>query len=101
MVKGMENKWPSTSRMTIVTLEVLIELGEVGHAPEIDQAVQIKLNLSDDLTKLMRSETRSELRYRLAWVRTKAKSSGLIDRQASNSWKITEKGKEFLKSSKS
>lgn len=95
----MENKWPSSARLTTTLLEVLVEMGDSGNVSEIDQAVQVKLNLSDDLINLMRSDTRSELRYRLAWVRTKAKSSGLVDRHSNRSWKITDKGKEFLKAS--
>ncbi len=54
---------------------------------EIEQFVIQELSISETAQKIPREKSRTELQYRLAWVRTKAKSSGLIARVGVKSWR--------------
>lgn len=54
---------------------------------EIEKFVVQELGISDDAQKIPREKSRTELQYRLAWARTKAKGAGLIVRDDTKSWK--------------
>lgn len=54
---------------------------------EIEKFVVQELGISEDAQKIPREKSRTELQYRLAWARTKAKGAGLIVRDGTNSWK--------------
>ena len=54
---------------------------------EIEKFVVQELGISDDAQKIPREKSRTELQYRLAWARTKAKGAGLIVRDGTKSWK--------------
>ena len=60
---------------------------------EIERAVVSILGIPDSLTSLIHKGNRTELQYRLAWARTKAKTSGWIESPARETWKITLAGK--------
>lgn len=47
---------------------------------EIEAFVIKKLQISEDVSNHIKSGNRTELQYRLAWVRTKLKSQGLIEK---------------------
>jgi restriction endonuclease Mrr len=57
---------------------------------EIEIAVIADLNIPPNLSSAIHSGKRTELQYRLAWARTKAKSSGLIESPARETWCLTE-----------
>jgi restriction system protein len=91
----MRTIWPSSSELTKAVLEVLVKLGGSATVEQLDKEVAELFDLSDELKSKMRSESRSEIQYRLAWVRTKAKQKGLITRESPKFWKITIEGREL------
>jgi restriction system protein len=90
-------KWPTSAELTKLTLTTLSECGGSCGTSELDHFVLQKLNLTPDLISIMRSGNRTEIQYRLAWIRTKAKQKGFVVREANKMWKITEEGMSFLK----
>jgi hypothetical protein len=89
----MSAKWPTSAVLTKEVLAVLrTSNGEVASS-DIDRIVILNLNIDKDLLNQMRTETRTEISYRLAWVRTKAKQSQLIEKTQNRKWVITEKGR--------
>jgi len=90
----MRTTWPTSLELTKATLEVLINSGGSCAVNQLDREVTIILNLSDELKGKMKSGNRSEIQYRLAWTRTKAKQNGLLQRESPRFWSITEKGRE-------
>jgi restriction system protein len=91
----MRTSWPSSTELTKAVLGVLVKLGGSGTVEQLDKEVTGLFDLSDDLKSKMRSNNRSEIQYRLAWVRTRAKQKGLITRESPKFWKITNEGREL------
>ena len=89
----MRSTWPTPSELTVELLKVLKKFEGKATVDQIDLEVRNNLNLNEELSKIMRYENRSELQYRLAWTRTKAKQKGLVTRTAPGIWEITEKGR--------
>jgi len=89
----MRSTWPTPSELTKELLKVLKKFEGKATVDQIDLEVRNSLNLNVDLLKIMRSENRSELQYRLAWTRTMAKQKGLVTGSAPGVWEITEKGR--------
>jgi hypothetical protein len=54
---------------------------------EIEKFVIQQLGISEAAQQVPREKSRTELQYRLAWARTKAKSAGLIVRDGAKTWK--------------
>jgi hypothetical protein len=54
---------------------------------EIEKFIIKELAISELAQNIPREKSRTELQYRLAWARTKAKSAGLITRDGTKSWK--------------
>ena len=54
---------------------------------EIEKFVIQELGISEVAQQIPREKSRTELQYRLAWARTKAKAAGLIIRDGTMSWK--------------
>jgi len=69
-------------------IAVLTEAGKPLTNSEIESAIIEKLQISSSLASVIHSGTRTELQYRLAWARTKAKSLGRIDRPKRETWAI-------------
>jgi restriction system protein len=90
----MLTTWPTSLELKQATLEVLIKIGGPCEVSQLDREIITMLNLSEELKSKMRSTSRSEIQYRLAWARTKAKQNGLIQRESPRFWSITEKGRE-------
>ena len=63
---------------------------------EIELGVVSELGVPSDLASLIHSGNRTELQYRLAWARTKAKSSGWLRSPKRETWEITSAGKAQL-----
>lgn len=57
---------------------------------EIEAGVIDQLGIPTHLSALIHKGKRTELQYRLAWARTKAKSSGLLQSPARETWTTTE-----------
>lgn len=91
----MNTIWPSSSELTKAILEVLVKFEGVATVEQLDKEVIDLLNLSSELKSKMRSGNRSEIQYRLAWVRTKAKQKGLITRESPRFWRITLEGRKL------
>jgi restriction endonuclease Mrr len=83
-----EAKLPSTAELRDGLLKVLADSPTGLSSREIDAAVAKHLNLTSDQLALIRSGTRTEFAYRLAWERTHAKAKGLIIRTATRTWKL-------------
>jgi restriction endonuclease Mrr len=84
----MTSKMPTSNELTTTLLKVLAEHPNGLTVRELDQAVIKSLDLSSEITSKIRSGNRTEIQYRLAWCRTKAKKAKLIDRNSPSSWKL-------------
>lgn len=69
-------------------VQVLEEAGKPLSNSEIESAIIDKLQISNTLANLIHSGQRTELQYRLAWARTKAKSLGKIYSPKRETWTI-------------
>ena len=85
--------WPPSKELTDALLKVLLRHGGTGNVSVLDLEVSKEVKLSETHLKIMRSGNRSEIQYRMAWIRTKAKQSGLIKKDSNKVWSITEKGR--------
>ncbi len=83
--------FPSSSVLENAVIDALKSMGGSGTSKEIDELVLNNLQLEETVLQVMRSGGRSEIRYRLAWVRTKAKKKGLISKTSTHDWSL---GKE-------
>jgi len=91
---------PKSQELVDPVLRVLArEGGEVTNA-QIEMFVLELLSIPKLLATAIHSGSRTELAYRLAWARTKAKTSGLIASPRRETWTITEKGHLFLSNNK-
>jgi restriction system protein len=95
----MTEKWPTSTELTKAFIIVLSRLGRPASVSELDQAVIEEIKLSSTLLEMKRSGNRSEIQYRLAWIRTKAKQNGLVTKEANRNWKITDKGQVLANNS--
>lgn len=88
----MTVKFPDSSTLEASVLKALKANGGSARTEEIDKFVSEDLKLSEEQLSQIRSGNRTEIQYRLAWVRTKAKSRGLIDKSVNRTWKLTNEG---------
>ena len=84
----MTSKLPTSVELSASLLKVLGRHPNGLTVREIDQAVIADLGISSELASQIRSGNRTEIQYRLAWCRTKAKKAKLIDRTGPSSWKL-------------
>lgn len=80
--------FPNSENLEKAVLYALSKKGGAATTDEIDEIAINFLELPQEIIDLKRSDNRSELKYRLAWARTKAKSKGLIIKTASKQWKL-------------
>jgi len=70
----------------------LVQVLEEARKPltnsEIESAIIEKLQIPPSLVSVIHSGNRTELQYRLAWARTKAKSLGKISSPKRETWAI-------------
>jgi restriction system protein len=88
---------PKSQELLIPTLRVLSN-GETLSNVQIRSEVGKLLQIPNETMNLIHSGSRTELEYRLAWARTRARNDGLIESPNRSHWKITDKGREFLRS---
>lgn len=84
----MTSQLPSSVELSASLLKVLAQHPHGLTVREIDQAVIQDLAINSELASQIRSGNRTEIQYRLAWCRTKAKKAKLIDRTGPSSWKL-------------
>ena len=74
-------------------LSVIAKAGKPITNAEIEVGVIAELGIPSSLSTSIHSGKRTELQYRLAWARTKAKSDNWIESPARETWAITTIGK--------
>lgn len=84
---------PNSAALTSALIEVLKEHQDGLNSKDIDRLAAQKLGLSEDDLKVIRSGTRTEFAYRMAWERTHAKAKGYIEKNEFRLWLITDSGK--------
>ncbi len=84
---------PNSAALTLALLEVLKDNLDGLNSKDIDRLVAQKLGLSTDDLNVIRSGTRTEFAYRMAWERTHAKAKGYIEKNDFKLWVITDSGK--------
>lgn len=94
--KNMDEAWPASSELTVALLRVLSRLGGAANVAELDREIIKEVKLSDSQLQVKRSGNRTEIQYRLAWIRTKAKQNGLVVKEENRVWRLTEKGLELI-----
>ena len=92
----MQQSVPGYRELIWPTVKALRELGGSGHIAEISDAVVVL----EDLTEEQQAQphtgsSQSELDYRLAWVRTMLKHSGVVANSSRGVWSLTEKSAGF------
>ena len=80
---------PNSATLQQALLQVLREYPLGLSSKEIDRLTAIKLNLAKEDLELIRSGSRTEFAYRMAWERTHAKAKGLITKGNSRNWIIS------------
>lgn len=88
----MSIKFPDSNTLEAAVIRALKNKNGVAQTQDIDTFVAEDLKLSKEQLEEIRSGSRTEIQYRLAWVRTKAKGRGLIEKSANRTWKLTPKG---------
>jgi restriction system protein len=81
-------KLPKYQDLVPTLVKVMSMTGQPLTNSEIEARVIQELAIPESLTKIIHSGKRTELQYRLAWARTKAKSAGLISSPARETWRI-------------
>jgi len=84
----MTSKMPTSVELSASLLKILTQNASGLTVNEIDKAVIQDLEINSELANQIRSGNRTEIKYRLAWCRTKAKQQGLVERTSHNTWKL-------------
>lgn len=84
----MSVKFPDSSTLEASVIKALKANGGTARTEVIDKFVSDDLRLTSEQLSAIRSGKRTEIQYRLAWVRTKAKSRGLIEKTANRTWTL-------------
>ena len=79
---------PTSVELSASLLKILTQNASGLTVNEIDQAVIQDLGINSEIANQIRSGNRTEIKYRLAWCRTKAKQQGLVERTSHNTWKL-------------
>jgi len=79
---------PKYQELILPLLKVLTRAGKPISNAEIESAIIQELQIPVSLSSIIHSGNRTELQYRLAWARTKAKSSGSIISPKRETWAI-------------
>lgn len=79
---------PTSVELSASLVKILTQHPNGLTVRELDEAVVQDLGISTELASQMRSGNRTEIQYRLAWCRTKAKKAKLIERTGPSSWKL-------------
>jgi restriction endonuclease Mrr len=85
------NELPKSQHLVDVVVEAIKSNNGEASLAQIESYVITKLSIPETLVQVIHSGSRTELSYRLAWARTKAKSSGLIEKVGSGKWRSAAK----------
>jgi hypothetical protein len=89
---------PGSIDLEIALLSILKVHSFGLHAKEMEIAVIDFLQINPEILTLVRSDNRRELGYQLAWIRTKAKAKGYIERVDHGVWRLTLHGRAVAES---
>lgn len=81
---------PSRASLLPLMLEALAELGGEASVSSLDDAILAKLSLTPEQLAVPRSGSRTEMKYRLAWVRSSAKQKGWIIESGPRRWRLVD-----------
>lgn len=84
----MDLKFPDQKELEESVIRALKANQGQATSKAIDEFVINDLKLTQEQRSRIRQGSRTEIQYRLAWVRTKAKSKGIIERTGSATWKL-------------
>ena len=84
----MTLKFPDSNILEASVIKAIRSNGGIARTEDIDKFVAQDLQLTPEQLGAIRSGQRTEIQYRLAWVRTKAKNRGLIEKVGNRTWKI-------------
>ena len=82
------NELPRYQALIPTLISVLADAGRPLSNSEIEERIILQLDIPDQLVQQIHSGRRTELQYRLAWARTKAKSDGKIVSPARETWAL-------------
>jgi len=85
----MSVKFPDSNTLEASVLKAIQSLGGSARTDQIDKFVSEDLELSEEQISQIRSGNRTEIKYRLAWIRTNAKNKGLITKVSGSTWRLT------------
>ncbi len=90
-----QGKVPNISELLQPTLTALHELGGIAGTFMVDDAVIQNLGLPKAIAERphLLDDSRSELRYRIAWARTYLKNCGLVENPQRGLWQLTPLGR--------
>lgn len=83
---------PKYQDLILPMLKVLSRAGGPMTNEAIETAIVADLAIPNSLKTMIHSGKRTELQYRLAWARTKAKSMGWVSSPSREKWCITNQG---------
>lgn len=84
----MHNRLPNSNSLEKALFEALKQLGGSANSKTLDQKIIEILNLPSDVIELIHSGNRTEISYRLAWIRSKVKKQGKLSRDSKGNWVI-------------
>ena len=90
----MSRLFPDQKTMEASLIRALQANSGTATNSEISNFVAKDLALSEEQISQIRQGARTEFEYRLAWVRSRAKASGKIERVGSRTWKLAGKARE-------
>ena len=83
---------PKYQDLVLPVLQALAKTKNGLSIQEIEIQVISLLAIPKEISEVLHSGKRTELQYRLAWARTKAKASGWITSPKRETWRITDTG---------
>jgi hypothetical protein len=87
----MSSPFPDQKTLEASLIRALKSNNGTATNSEISHFVAKDLALSEAQISQIRQGARTEFEYRLAWVRSRAKASGMIERVASGTWRLVGK----------
>ena len=86
--RNLESKLPNFNALQEALILMLKTFPDKAFTnQDIEAFVVQELGISEEAQKIPREKSITELQYRLAWARTKAKGAGLIVRDGAQTWR--------------
>ena len=79
---------PSISELEPVLMEILKDADFPMTNLEVLKSAKIRLDLSEEVSETIHDGNRTELEYRLAWARSRAKKKNLVRRVGNQKWEL-------------